>query len=43
MKVRRRIHEVMALTVDVTVLPPKTLERSVGKARRVEDLRPREP
>jgi phenylacetate-CoA ligase len=40
-QVRRRIHEVMALTADVTVLPPKTLERSVGKAKRVEDLRPK--
>ena len=42
-KVRRRIHELMALTVEVSVLPPKSIERSVGKARRVEDLRPREP
>jgi phenylacetate-CoA ligase len=37
--IRRRIHEVMALTADVTVLPPKTIERSIGKAKRVEDLR----
>jgi phenylacetate-CoA ligase len=39
--VRRRIHEVMALTAEVTVVPPKTIERSVGKAKRVEDLRPK--
>jgi phenylacetate-CoA ligase len=37
--VRRRIHEVTGISVDVTVLPPRTLERSVGKARRVQDLR----
>jgi phenylacetate-CoA ligase len=40
-QVRRRIHEVMALTAEVTVLPPKTIERSIGKAKRVEDLRPK--
>jgi phenylacetate-CoA ligase len=39
--VKRRIHEVIGLTADVTVVPPKTIERSVGKARRVEDLRPK--
>ncbi len=37
--VRRRIHEVIGLTVDVSVVPPKTIERSVGKAKRVLDLR----
>jgi hypothetical protein len=37
--VRRRLHEVIGLTAEVTVVPPRTLERSVGKARRVEDLR----
>jgi phenylacetate-CoA ligase len=36
---RRRIHEVIGLTVEVTVLPPKAIERSAGKARRVQDLR----
>ncbi len=40
--VRRRIHETIGLTADVTVLPPKTIERSVGKARRVQDLRAQE-
>jgi phenylacetate-CoA ligase len=40
-QVRRRIHEVMALTAEVTVVPPKTIERSVGKAKRVDDLRPK--
>jgi phenylacetate-CoA ligase len=37
--VRRRLHETIGLTAEVTVLPPRTLERSTGKARRVEDLR----
>jgi len=36
---RRRIHEVVGITADVTVVPPKTIERSVGKAKRVLDLR----
>jgi phenylacetate-CoA ligase len=37
--VRHRLREVIGLTAEVTVLPPRTLERSAGKARRVEDLR----
>jgi len=36
---RRRIHEVVGITADVTVVPPRTIERSVGKAKRVLDLR----
>jgi len=36
---RRRIQEVLGLTAEVTVVPPKTIERSVGKAKRVHDLR----
>ena len=38
-QVRRRIHEVVGITVEVAVVPPKTIERSAGKARRVQDLR----
>jgi phenylacetate-CoA ligase len=38
---RRKLHEVIGLTAEVTVVPPKTIERSVGKAKRVEDLRPK--
>jgi len=38
-QVGRRIHEVIGVGVDVTVLPPRTLERTAGKARRVQDLR----
>ena len=38
-RVRRRVHEVLGLTAEITVLPPRTIERSVGKARRVQDLR----
>jgi phenylacetate-CoA ligase len=37
--VKRRIHEVIGLTAEVTVLPPRSIERSTGKAKRVEDLR----
>jgi phenylacetate-CoA ligase len=36
---RRRLHEVLGLTAEVAVVPPRTLERSVGKAKRVLDLR----
>lgn len=38
-RARRRIHEVVGINAEVTVLPPKSLERSVGKAKRVLDLR----
>jgi phenylacetate-CoA ligase len=38
---RRKLHEVIGLAAEVTVVPPKTIERSVGKAKRVEDLRPK--
>ncbi len=38
-QIRRKLHEALGITVEVTVLPPKTLERSVGKAQRVRDLR----
>jgi phenylacetate-CoA ligase len=38
-QVRRRIHETIGLTAAVTVVAPRTIERSVGKARRVQDLR----
>ena len=40
-QVRRKLHEAIGLTADVDVVPPKTIERSVGKAKRVEDLRPK--
>jgi phenylacetate-CoA ligase len=36
---RRKIHEVIGLTAEVSVVPPKTIERSIGKAKRVLDLR----
>jgi phenylacetate-CoA ligase len=38
-QVRRRVHEVIGLTAAVSVVGPRTIERSVGKARRVQDLR----
>jgi phenylacetate-CoA ligase len=37
--VRHKLYEVLGLTADVTVVPPKTIERSAGKAQRVRDLR----
>ncbi len=36
---RRKIHEVIGITAEVRVVPPKTIERSAGKAKRVLDLR----
>lgn len=36
---RRRIHELTGIWAEITVVAPRTLERSVGKARRVEDQR----
>ena len=39
LRVRRRIHEVTGLTAEVAVVAPRTIERSVGKAKRVHDLR----
>ncbi len=38
---KRKLHEAIGLTADVAVVPPRTIERSAGKARRVEDLRPK--
>ncbi len=37
--VKRKIYEVIGITAEATVVPPKTIERSVGKAKRVLDLR----
>jgi phenylacetate-CoA ligase len=39
--VRRKIYEVIGITVEVSVVPPKSIERSAGKAKRVLDLRQR--
>jgi phenylacetate-CoA ligase len=39
-RVRRQLHETIGLTADVTIVPPHAIERSVGKAKRVQDLRP---
>jgi phenylacetate-CoA ligase len=38
-KVRHKIHGVVGITVDVKVVPPRTVERSIGKAKRVIDER----
>ena len=37
--VRRKIFETIGITAAVSVVPPKTIERSAGKAQRVLDLR----
>ena len=38
-RLRTLIKEVVGVTVDVEVLPPQALERSLGKARRIDDQR----
>ena len=38
---RDKIHGVVGITVGVKVVPPRTLERSIGKAKRVIDERPK--
>lgn len=38
-RVRHRLLDRLGITAAVQILPPRTLERSVGKARRVLDLR----
>jgi phenylacetate-CoA ligase len=38
-KVGHRVHEVTGIAAEVTVVPPRTIERSTGKAKRVLDLR----
>jgi phenylacetate-CoA ligase len=37
----RRIKDTIGLTARVTVEPPGSIERSIGKARRVVDQRPK--
>ena len=38
-KVQHTIHQLIGLAADIRVVPPKTIERSAGKAKRVLDLR----
>jgi phenylacetate-CoA ligase len=38
-RVKRRLLEALGVSADVSVVAPKTIERSVGKAKRVLDLR----
>ena len=38
-KVQHTIRQLIGLTTDVRIVPPKTIERSMGKAKRVLDLR----
>src|SRR5262245_11609259 len=38
-RVRRRLLETLGVSAEVRIVAPKTIERSVGKAKRVQDLR----
>jgi phenylacetate-CoA ligase len=38
-RVKRRLLEALGISADVSLVAPKTIERSVGKAKRVLDLR----
>jgi phenylacetate-CoA ligase len=40
-RVRRRLLEFLGVSAEVSIVPPKTIERSAGKAKRVLDLRGR--
>ncbi len=40
-RVRQQSHGVVGITAGVKVVPPKTVERSIGKAKRVIDERPK--
>ncbi|HGE70693.1 TPA: phenylacetate--CoA ligase [Candidatus Poribacteria bacterium] len=41
-KLQNEIESVLGISVKVTLVEPKTIERSEGKAKRVKDLRPKE-
>jgi phenylacetate-CoA ligase len=38
-RVRRRVLELLGVSAEITIVAPRTIERSVGKAKRVLDLR----
>jgi phenylacetate-CoA ligase len=38
-RVRRRLFEALGVSAEVSIVAPKAIERSVGKAKRVLDLR----
>ncbi len=38
-ELQHKIHELTGLKSKITIVPPKTLERSQGKAKRIRDLR----
>ena len=38
-RVRRRLVETLGVSAEVSIVAPKTIERSAGKAKRVLDLR----
>jgi len=40
-KIQNEIESVLAISLKVTLVEPKTIERSEGKAKRVKDLRPK--
>jgi phenylacetate-CoA ligase len=41
-KIQDEIESVIGISIKVTLVEPKTIERSEGKAKRVKDLRPKE-
>jgi phenylacetate-CoA ligase len=41
-KIQNEIESVIGISIKVTLVEPKTIERSEGKAKRVKDLRPKE-
>jgi len=41
-KIRNEIESVIGISIKVTLVEPKTIARSEGKAKRVKDLRPKE-
>ena len=41
-RIQNEIESVLGISIKVTLVEPKTIERSEGKAKRVKDLRPKE-
>jgi phenylacetate-CoA ligase len=40
-EIKERIKDVIGVTTDIKLMPPNTIQRSEGKAKRVTDNRPR--
>jgi phenylacetate-CoA ligase len=41
-RIQNELESVLGISIRVTLVEPKTIERSEGKAKRVRDLRPKE-